>query len=227
MSEIENYFTLVPRLEKARDESGLLGIEYKRVMDGFSFILHSPHQVQSVTVHRGFLTNGSSLPFIARRLIDKWIGLDHPSVILNDWLSEYLLIEVNYKGILINNYDALDIFIKALELTSASLSNSMFRDTVMEAKAEVEKGGALAIPIARSEYFPLLVSSMIAVGEETGEIDAVLTKVSQYYKEEVDVATTNMSSILEPVFLIIMGLAIGFIALGVYMPMFQLSSAIG
>lgn len=117
--------------------------------------------------------------------------------------------------------------IKALELTGASLSNSMFRDTVAEAKAEVEKGGALAIPIARSEYFPLLVSSMIAVGEETGEIDAVLTKVSQYYKEEVDVATTNMSSVLEPVFLIIMGLAIGFIALGVYMPMFQLSSAIG
>jgi len=117
--------------------------------------------------------------------------------------------------------------IKALELTSSSLNNSMFKDTVAEAKAEVEKGGTLALPIARSEYFPLLVSSMIAVGEETGEIDSVLTKVSQYYKEEVDVATTNMSSILEPVFLIIMGLAVGFIALGVYMPMFQLSSAIG
>jgi len=117
--------------------------------------------------------------------------------------------------------------IKALELTASSLSNSMFRDTIAEAKAEVEKGGALALPIARSEYFPLLVSSMIAVGEETGEIDSVLTKVAEYYKEEVDVATTNMASVLEPVFLIIMGLAIGFIALGVYMPMFQLSSAIG
>lgn len=117
--------------------------------------------------------------------------------------------------------------IKALELTASSLSNSMFRDTIVEAKAEVEKGGALALPIARSEYFPLLVSSMIAVGEETGEIDTVLTKVSEYYKEEVDVATTNMASVLEPVFLVIMGLAIGFIALGVYMPMFQLSSAIG
>lgn len=117
--------------------------------------------------------------------------------------------------------------IKALELTAQSLKNEMFRDTVLAAKEEVEKGGALAIPIARSEYFPLLVSSMIAVGEETGEIDAVLVKVSQYYKEEVDVATSNLSSILEPLFLVIMGLAIGFIALAVYMPMFQLSSAIG
>jgi type IV pilus assembly protein PilC len=117
--------------------------------------------------------------------------------------------------------------IKAIELTALSLSNEMFRDTLLEAKDEVEKGGPLAIPIARSEYYPLLVSSMIAVGEETGEIDSVLQKVAQYYKEEVDAATTNLSAILEPVFLIIMGLAIGFIALAVYMPMFQLSSAIG
>lgn len=68
---------------------------------------------------------------------------------------------------------------------------------------------------------------MIAVGEETGEIDSVLTKVSEYYKEEVDTATSNLSTILEPVFLVIMGLAVGFIALAVYMPMFELSSAIG
>jgi type IV pilus assembly protein PilC len=103
----------------------------------------------------------------------------------------------------------------------------MFRDTLLEAKEEVEKGGPLAIPIARSEYYPLLVSSMIAVGEETGEMDAVLGKVSEYYKDEVDTATGNLSTILEPLFLVIMGGAIGFIALGVYMPMFQLSTAIG
>jgi type IV pilus assembly protein PilC len=117
--------------------------------------------------------------------------------------------------------------IKAIELTAQSLSNEMFRDTLMEAKKEVEKGGPLAIPIARSEYYPLLVSSMIAVGEETGEMDKVLQKVSEYYKDEVDAATSNLSTILEPLFLILMGGAIGFIALAVYTPMFQLSSAIG
>ncbi len=117
--------------------------------------------------------------------------------------------------------------IKALELTAQSLSNSEYRGTVLTARDEVEKGGTLALPIARSPHFPLLVSSMISVGEETGEIDNVLNKVSEYYKEEVDTATSNMSTILEPLFLIIMGLAIGFIALAVYMPMFQLSSAIG
>ena len=113
--------------------------------------------------------------------------------------------------------------IKALELTSQSLSNQMFREVVMESRNDIEKGGSLAIPIARSEYFPLLVSSMIAVGEETGELDNVLNKVAEYYKDEVDVATSNMSTVLEPLFLIVMGLVIAFIALAVYMPMFQLS----
>ena len=117
--------------------------------------------------------------------------------------------------------------IRALELTAFSLSNQMFREVVMEAKREVEKGGSLALPIARSDYYPLIVSSMIAVGEETGELDTVLAKVAEYYKDEVDVATENMSSILEPVFLIIMGLAIAFISLGIYMPMFQLSEVMG
>lgn len=113
--------------------------------------------------------------------------------------------------------------IRALELTAQSLSSEMFKEVVLESRNDVEKGGSLAIPIARSEYFPLIVSSMIAVGEETGELDNVLNKVAEYYKDEVDVATSNMSTTLEPVFLIVMGLVIAFIALAVYMPMFQLS----
>ncbi len=117
--------------------------------------------------------------------------------------------------------------VKALELTAQSLNNTIYRDVVMQSKEEVEKGGPLALSIARSEYFPLLVSSMISVGEETGEIDSVLSKISEYYKEEVNVATSNLSTVLEPVFLIIMGLAIGFIAMAVYMPMFQLSTVMG
>ena len=117
--------------------------------------------------------------------------------------------------------------IRALELSAMSLSNEMFREVILASRDEVEKGGSLAIPITRSEYYPLLVSSMIAVGEETGELDNVLAKVAEYYKDEVDVATANMSSTLEPVFLIVMGLVIAFISLAIYMPMFQLSEVMG
>jgi type IV pilus assembly protein PilC len=114
--------------------------------------------------------------------------------------------------------------LRALELAANSLSNSMFKDVILDAREEVEKGGSLTVPISRSEYYPLLLSSMIAVGEETGNLDTVLDKVAQYYKEEVNEATQNLSSVLEPVFLILMGGTIGFIAMAIYMPMFQLSS---
>ncbi|MDD3474960.1 MAG: type II secretion system F family protein [Candidatus Dojkabacteria bacterium] len=114
--------------------------------------------------------------------------------------------------------------LQALELAAKSLSNSLFSDVIMDARDEVEKGGSLTVPISRSKYYPPIVSSMIAVGEETGNLDTVLEKVATYYKQEVNTATENLSGVLEPVFLIVMGATIGFIALAVYMPMFQLSS---
>ena len=115
---------------------------------------------------------------------------------------------------------------KALELTAHSLTNELFRETVQSAKTEVSKGTPLSRHIARAEHFPLIVSQMIAVGEESGEMVSVLEKLSQYYTEEVDVATDNMSSIIEPIMLILMGVIISFVAMAVYMPMFSLSNAI-
>lgn len=117
--------------------------------------------------------------------------------------------------------------VKALELTAGSLTNVIYKDAIMEAKKEVEKGVALAIPIARAQIFPLIISQMIAVGEESGEMDNVLEKMAQYYNDEVSVATSNLATLMEPLMLVLMGGAIAFIALAVYMPMFNLSGVIG
>lgn len=113
----DRFYSLIPRLEKAGDESDLLGAEYQRVCTGFSFVLKLIDQRCCVSVHRGFLTNGNSLPFLARKLLEKWLGLDHPAVVLHDWLSEYLLIESNYVGKQITLSEATEIFILALEMT--------------------------------------------------------------------------------------------------------------
>ncbi|MCB9790675.1 type II secretion system F family protein [Candidatus Nomurabacteria bacterium] len=117
--------------------------------------------------------------------------------------------------------------IEALQLTADSLSNVLFKEAVLKAKEEVEKGTSMATPIARSEYFPLIVSQMISVGEESGEISMVLEKLSEYYGSEVEVMSGNLTTLLEPVVLIIVGLIIAFIALAVYMPMFTLVNVIG
>lgn len=117
--------------------------------------------------------------------------------------------------------------VESLRLTANSLDNIHFKNAVLDAKVEVERGVPMAAPLARSPFFPLIVSQMIAVGEESGEIDMILEKLSQYYASEVESITNNLTTLLEPFILIIVGIIVGFIALGIYMPMFTLVEVIG
>lgn len=114
----------------------------------------------------------------------------------------------------------------ALELVSESLGNSLFKAAVKNAAKEVEKGSSLALPLSRTEWFPLIVSQMVGVGEETGKLDEVLKKMSEYYNNEVKVMADNMATLIEPLMLIIMGSVIGFIAVAVYMPLFSLANIV-
>lgn len=113
--------------------------------------------------------------------------------------------------------------VASLEITATTLSNVHYKNAFLEAKNEVEKGLPLAVPLSRNELFPLIVSQMIAVGEESGNLDHILKKMSDFYNDEVNYIAGNLATMLEPFILIIMGGLIGFIAAAVYMPMFQLA----
>ncbi len=115
---------------------------------------------------------------------------------------------------------------KALDLTANALTNEVFKETIIKAKEEVSKGMPLSMHIARAEHYPLIVSQMIAVGEESGEMVAVMEKIAEYFNQEVDTMTNNMSSIIEPFMLVFMGIIIAFVAMAVYMPMFSLTNAL-
>ncbi len=117
--------------------------------------------------------------------------------------------------------------VESLRLTAGALSNVHFKSAVLETKSEVEKGVPMATPLSRSEYFPLIVSQMVAVGEESGQIDMVLNKMAEYYSDEVEVMAANLTTLLEPFILIIVGVIVGVIALAVYMPMFTLIEVMG
>ncbi len=114
----------------------------------------------------------------------------------------------------------------ALDLVSASLSNVWFKEGVKTASKEVEKGSSLALPLSRNEYFPLIVSQMIGVGEETGKLDEVLNKMAEYYGNEVKIITNSISTLIEPIILVVMGVVVAFVAISVYMPLFSLASLI-
>lgn len=114
----------------------------------------------------------------------------------------------------------------ALKLVSESTTNSVFRSTIDEARKKVEKGVPLSQPIMASSVFPPIVGHMIKVGEETGKMDEVVSKVGSQYVREVDQLANNLTKLMEPIILLVMGAVVGILAIAVYLPIFSLGSAI-
>jgi type IV pilus assembly protein PilC len=113
--------------------------------------------------------------------------------------------------------------LECLDVTSRAVGNIMFEEALQQAAVEVKNGRSLSSVIEANELFPGIVSQMLAVGEETGQTDTVLVKVADFYEEEVDVAIEGISSIIEPVMIVIMGSMVGLIAASVMTPIAQLS----
>ncbi|MCD8561580.1 type II secretion system F family protein [Candidatus Saccharibacteria bacterium] len=116
--------------------------------------------------------------------------------------------------------------LEALAVTSRAVGNVLYQEVLTEAAKEVKNGKSLSSVIEKSQLFPAIVAQMLAVGEETGQTDTVLVKVADFYDEEVDLAIDGVSSIIEPVMIVIMGGMVGLIAASVMMPIAQLSQNI-
>lgn len=113
--------------------------------------------------------------------------------------------------------------LQSLEVTANSLGNYVIQQELLEAAKEVKNGKQLSQPLSESKLFPPIVSQMLAVGEETGQADVILVKVADFYEEEVDGLVNSLSSILEPVMIVVMGGMVGLIAASVIGPITSLS----
>jgi type IV pilus assembly protein PilC len=91
----------------------------------------------------------------------------------------------------------------------------------------VSEGKTLAEPLGRAKVFPTMVVSMISVGEATGALDNMLNKIADFYDDEVDSAVAALTSMLEPMLMIFLGVVVGFVIVAMYMPIFQMGSAVG
>lgn len=116
--------------------------------------------------------------------------------------------------------------IESINVTSKAVGNSLVEDELLAAAKEVAEGQPFSVPLANSKIFPPIVSQMLAVGEETGQIGEILIKVADFYEEEVDATVESLSSILEPIMIVIMGAMVGLIAASVMGPISNLSSQI-
>ena len=114
-----------------------------------------------------------------------------------------------------------------LTIVSRTSGNRAIEIAIMNARASIREGETIAEPLGRSSLFPPMVIQMIAVGESTGALDNMLSKIAEFYEEEVDVAVSNLTSLLEPLLMIFLGVVIGGVVIAMYLPIFNMAGAVG
>lgn len=114
-----------------------------------------------------------------------------------------------------------------LSIVSKIAGNKVVEEAILSARQSISEGKTVADPLSRGNVFPKMVTHMIAVGESTGALDAMLAKIADFYDDEVDQTVTAMTSLLEPMMMVVMGLVIGFIVLAMYLPIFKMASVVG
>ena len=112
--------------------------------------------------------------------------------------------------------------IDALDITARSMDNVHYRDAMKEAKDQVTRGVPLSRPLKTCGLFPPMVIHMVSIGEETGNIEAMLENVAKYYEEDVQAATESMMALMEPAIIIVMAGVVGFLVIAMLSPMFSL-----
>jgi len=113
--------------------------------------------------------------------------------------------------------------IKALTIVSSVIGNSVYEEIFLRAAEEVKVGGNMSEYLKRVSLIPPTVSHMIRIGEESGQIDSVLLHISHFYEQEVNTMTKNLSTLIEPVLMILIGIAVGFLAVAILMPIYNIA----
>jgi type IV pilus assembly protein PilC len=114
-----------------------------------------------------------------------------------------------------------------LNIVSRTSGNKVIEAAILNARASIREGETIAEPLGRSGHFPPMVIQMISVGETTGALDSMLSKIADFYEDEVDVAVGNLTSMLEPLLMMFLGVVIGGVVISMYLPIFNMASAVG
>jgi type IV pilus assembly protein PilC len=117
--------------------------------------------------------------------------------------------------------------LEALEITARTSGNAVVEDAILATRKSIEEGKTIAEPLKATDVFPPMVVQMVAVGEHTGALETMLNKVADFYEDEVDEATKNLLTLLEPIMIGFLGVVIGGIVVSMYLPLFTLVSKIG
>jgi type IV pilus assembly protein PilC len=148
-------------------------------------------------------------------------------------LSAPIFGEINRKGAIARFTRILGTLIKsgvpileALSVSSNAIGNLVISAAVLGAKTKIKEGQSISGPLAASGVFPPMVTQMIMVGEESGELEEMLINVARFYDEEVDRSVERLTAIIEPVLMVVIGLTIGTMIIAMYLPIFNMVNLI-
>ena len=116
--------------------------------------------------------------------------------------------------------------LRAMEIGSNVLQNSFLQRIVAEAIGSIREGESIAEPLKRSKAFPPMVTHMIAIGERTGQLEQMLENVARAYEADVETRVTALTSLLEPLMIVVLGVSVGFIVISILMPLMQMNQLV-
>ncbi len=117
--------------------------------------------------------------------------------------------------------------LEGLEITAKTSGNRVVHDAIMESRASIAGGDTISAPLKKSNVFPPMVISMINVGEQTGGLDEMLTKIADFYDDEVDAAVGGLMAMMEPMMIVFLGIVVGGMVVAMYLPIFDMVSTAG
>jgi len=116
--------------------------------------------------------------------------------------------------------------LKALEIAAETSNNKIIQEEILKVKNQVERGISLAVALSKSKIFPPMLINMVAIGEDAGNLDEMLAKVAEFYEEEVDTMVDGLTSLIEPMMMVLIGGVIGFIIIAMYLPIFKMGDLV-
>jgi type IV pilus assembly protein PilC len=116
------------------------------------------------------------------------------------------------------------LIVEALETVRGTLASLVFQKAMNQIIEDVQKGLPLAVSLAKTEVFPPVVTQMVSIGEETGKIDEILSRVANYFEQQADYSVKNLTTAIEPLIMVVLGVGVGFLMISMIMPMYSLTS---
>jgi type IV pilus assembly protein PilC len=117
--------------------------------------------------------------------------------------------------------------LEALRLVRESFTNMDYKDGVADVAAQVERGVPMSVPISNNSIFPTMVGQMVAVGEQTGKMDEIMTRMAAYYESEVDAKISGFSTLIEPIIILVLGIGVAWLVTAILLPIYQISTSAG